>query len=53
MSQPKMKVICGWCNANLGTKPCSPQQAGQVSHGMCATCKSKMLSDAKAKAVQR
>lgn len=33
-----MQVRCAWCKADMGTKPCSPEMAGQVSHGMCAAC---------------
>ena len=38
-----MKVICAWCNADLGQKPCLEHMAGSVSHGICADCSDKML----------
>lgn len=33
-----LQVVCAWCSASMGTKPCAPAQAGKVSHGCCDTC---------------
>jgi hypothetical protein len=53
MTQPTMQIVCGWCGKLLGTKPCSPSQAGQVTHGICPACAAQMLRDAAAKAVRK
>jgi hypothetical protein len=33
-----VRVVCAWCQREMGTKPCVPEQAGKVSHGICAGC---------------
>ena len=33
-----IKIICAWCKAETGTKPCPPEQDGLVSHGICPEC---------------
>jgi hypothetical protein len=39
---PVITVICAWCQLDMGTKPCSPAQAGKVSHSICAACLAAM-----------
>ena len=39
-----MKVICAWCNRELGEKE-GPEE--KVSHGMCRKCADRFLADAK------
>lgn len=34
-----MKIICAWCQADLGEKP--PLADSSVTHGMCANCEKK------------
>lgn len=46
--QPVMQVVCGWCGKHLGTKPCAPEQAGQVTHGICDDCAKKFYDELKA-----
>lgn len=41
----KMRIICGWCGGKLGTKPCVPSMADEVSHGICPKCAKGVLSD--------
>lgn len=31
-----MKIVCAWCNADLGDK--EPLEDTKVSHGICLTC---------------
>lgn len=45
---PTIRVVCCQCRRQYGTKPCPPEQDGQVSHGLCGPeCKAKMLAGAK------
>jgi len=37
-----MKIICGWCQADLGEK--YPNIPG-ISHGICEECKAKILAE--------
>ena len=37
-STSTLRVICGWCRVELPPQPCTPEMAGQVSHGLCPTC---------------
>lgn len=37
-----MKVICAWCNKDIGEKP-----GEGVSHGMCLPCAERMQTQAK------
>ena len=41
---PHLTVICSWCHAELGTKPCTKEQHGQVSHSICPQCKQRESS---------
>lgn len=39
----RMRVVCAGaegvpCGADLGTRPCLPEQTGRVSHGLCEAC---------------
>lgn len=38
-----MKVICAWCDKYIMTK--EPIDDDSISHGMCDTCKDKILED--------
>ena len=29
---------CAWCGADMGTKPCEPENDGKTSHGICEVC---------------
>lgn len=46
--QPHMIVVCSWCGKTMGTKPCPPEQDGQVTHGICDECYKKKLDELKA-----
>ena len=37
-----MKIVCGWCQADLGEK--YPEQPG-ITHGICSECKAKVLAE--------
>ena len=41
-SEFTMKVACGWCNKDMGTKKCLPHMAGATSHSICQDCATKM-----------
>lgn len=41
-----LSVVCAWCGADLGTKPCAPEQVGKVSHGICESCAEKFVTGA-------
>lgn len=34
----KMRVVCAWCKSEMGSVACVPEQAGEVSHGLCMAC---------------
>ena len=38
LEQPKLIRRCMYCHADFGTKPCVPEMAGKVSHGVCPAC---------------
>jgi len=40
MEATKLKVICAWCNKDMGTK--DGQGVSGISHGICPECCSKM-----------
>ncbi len=40
--------ICRWCNTHLGWVEGTPNQAGQVTHGMCDACRDKWQKDLEA-----
>jgi len=40
-----MKVICAWCNKDMGTKP--PLDSNHISHGICDECKERELKEYK------
>lgn len=40
---PLMNVVCAWCCADLGVKPCLPEMHGKTTHGMCPACYAKEL----------
>ena len=33
-----MRVVCAWCQSDMGTKTCEPAMDGAVSHGICRSC---------------
>lgn len=33
-----LKVACQRCRKLMGYRPCSPEQAGKTSHGVCRRC---------------
>ena len=41
----KITVTCAWCGKHLGTKDGKGQSG--ISHGICATCRDKMLKPSK------
>jgi hypothetical protein len=40
-----MRVVCAWCGAALGQRACEPEKDGEVTHGICPTCKARQLGD--------
>ena len=42
----QMRVVCAWCKADQGTKPCIEKMAGQISHGCCEACQDLFLQGA-------
>ena len=38
-------VICAWCNAPMSNVTVST--SGQVSHGICESCKEKLVAEIK------
>lgn len=38
-----LRVVCGWCQADLGLKPCGAARDGEVSHGICPACLKEQL----------
>lgn len=38
LGQPQMLKICAWCKCEMPPVPCSPEMAGQISHGICEFC---------------
>ncbi len=40
-----MPVVCAWCSRSLGAKVCRPEEAGQVSHGICPECQERLLAE--------
>ena len=34
-----MKIICAWCNKEMGSKECSRKEDDKVTHGICGYCK--------------
>lgn len=42
-----MLMKCAYCGADMGRKPCSPQNSGKTSHGICGKCEKKELKKIK------
>jgi len=42
-----LKIVCAWCGRILGTKDCECPGGTKtpVSHGICNSCKEKVLAD--------
>jgi len=39
-----MKVVCAWCNKDMGEKePTKGRQRNEVTHGMCDKCYKKQM----------
>ena len=43
-----MRRICSWCRADLGTIRCRPEQAGEITHGICQPCLKKFKAEVEA-----
>lgn len=48
----KMEVVCSWCKVPMGQKPCGPDKAKMVSHGICKDCEAKVAQEAEQLTVQ-
>jgi hypothetical protein len=42
--RPMLRRVCGWCRADMGSKPCDPSVAGKISHGMCPACEAVAIA---------
>lgn len=40
-----MSKVCSCCHRVYGWITCSPENAGKVSHGVCATCYKRIMSE--------
>ena len=40
-----MVIKCGWCNLDMGNKPCEKDQHNMISHSICPTCKKKVMEE--------
>ncbi len=38
-----MKVICAWCNKDMGEK--GGKDVEEISHGVCAECLTRLLAE--------
>lgn len=49
ITEPEMPgtltVVCAWCEAALGSKPCIASMDGTVSHGMCPRCYANAIGE--------
>jgi hypothetical protein len=39
----RMRVVCSWCQTEVGTKPCDPAAHGTASHTICQLCQQNFL----------
>jgi len=38
LTAPTLLEVCAYCKREIGRKSCPPEQAGEVSHGICPDC---------------
>ena len=45
----KLKIICGWCRKDMGTKICKHfnERLPRITHSICENCRTKVLDDLK------
>jgi hypothetical protein len=45
----KLKIICGWCRKDMGTKTCKhfDEDLPRITHSICEKCRAKVLDDLK------
>jgi hypothetical protein len=40
-----LRRVCGWCQAEMGVVAGSPDQAGEITHGICPACAERMTNE--------
>lgn len=48
-----MKIVCAWCGTDIGTKDCSGQDNGLVSHSICERCFMETMVELEVLSVER
>jgi transposase-like protein len=45
--KPTIKIICAWCEKDMGTKEAGVEPEGAVTHSICPGCLKKFVLDKK------
>lgn len=40
-----IRIMCAWCQADLGTKAAPRSAPGAITHGICVACIEKMEAE--------
>ena len=48
METGTLNIVCSYCKKFIGTKPCSKENNGKISHGICYECLPKVEKDLEA-----
>lgn len=48
-----MKIMCAWCGTDIGTKDCSIQDNGLVSHSICERCFAETMAKLEGRGADR
>ena len=40
-----MKIVCAWCEKDLGTKEVNSGSGAEITHGVCPECAKKVMNE--------